>query len=184
MISKTTRRGFVAASAALAPAIALGGPVPTVSAVDSAKWEEALATLATREMIFNQAIDAREDVTAAYKAWLRANPEPMGIAFVFDGKPVPPDQRGAFSQARRDAWAAANTETQQRLGVDDALEVEHTAGDEFQAALNDLLACPAPDLKAVARKMELALEYDAPLDGVIAELRHFHELTAKGGGNG
>lgn len=188
MAHNPTRRAFMAGTVAIVPAVSLIGPAEALpigdGPVDRRPWEAALAAFQQSEADFHAAIDACAAANEAFRVWLRANPEPMGIIFVENGKPVPPEMRGQISAERHDRWRQACAEIQAKLAVDDLSDKESEAAGRFLDALDAALTCPAPDIAAVAIKIELATKHDAALDDVQADLRRFSALGNGGTSHG
>ncbi len=65
----------------------------------------------------------------------------------------------------------------ERFGVDLAEQHNAEATDEFSAALDNLMECPAPDGAAVIHKITLAREFDLSLDEALADLHRLFGIA-------
>lgn len=89
-----------------------------------------------------------------------------GPVLASKGRAFTMDEAVANAKAEYHSWQEADRACRDRCGVGSAEEASVAAMSAEAKAVDALLACPAPDLRAVARKIEVAIEYGCDIDEI------------------
>lgn len=158
-----SRRGILGALA-LAPAIAV---VPAMAALpaNAFDFDACVKRLDGAKRDYLAAASRFSDAQELFFATSPKEPD-GGLVLVAKGRAFAWDEAVTNMKAEHHAWQEAVRTCRDRCGVDNAEEASVAALSAEAKAVDALLACPAPDLRAVAKKIEVAIEYGCDIDEI------------------
>jgi hypothetical protein len=148
-------------------------PTFAESPASSHDWLACLQRFETASREYRSALQRLGDVQAAF---FEARPtRPLGSLILRSkGRTFTMEEAVANMNDEHAAWEAADKACRDQCGVDDAEEAYQRTLNAESTALAAVFNCPAPDVLAVAKKIELAIEYNCDIDEIgpaIADLK-------------
>lgn len=169
MAQQPTRRALIGAMITV-PVMAL--PIAAPAIASTTQWDAALANYRRLHKTHELVCDRFEEAENAYFDARPKGPASDGILRVGDSV----EAYNARQRQQRADYAAADARASEESGYEAAKEAEYAAATAECDAFDVLLATPAPTLRAVALKLELAIKEGGNIDMVapmVADLRRF-----------
>lgn len=167
----TPSRRRILGALAFAPAVAA---IPAIAALPAGS-NDFDACVKRLEIANREYLTAATRFSDAQELYFASAPqEPHGLVLAAKGRAFTMDEAAANMKAEHRSWQKADRACRDRCGVDSAEESVAAALSAEAKAVDALLLCPAPNLRAVAKKIEIAIEYACDideLDPLFADLR-------------